>query len=43
MDEHGGWLAIGSSILLWGFVLWFMLKPYMGKKEEGCCSGESCG
>jgi uncharacterized membrane protein YraQ (UPF0718 family) len=42
MDEHGGWLAIGSSILLWGFVLWFMLKPYMGKKEEGCCSGENC-
>jgi uncharacterized membrane protein YraQ (UPF0718 family) len=42
MDEHGGWLATVSSILLWSFVLWFMVKPYISQKEEGCCSGESC-
>jgi len=37
MDEHGGWFAILSSIVLWGFVLWFMLKPYVTKKEKSCC------
>jgi len=37
MDEHGGIIAILSSIVLWGFVLWFMVKPYFGKKEKSCC------
>jgi len=37
MDEHSGIVAILSSIILWGFVLWFMLKPYVTKKEKSCC------
>ena len=37
MDEHGGIVAILSSIVLWGLVLWFMVKPYFGKKEESYC------
>ena len=40
MDEHGGIVAMLSAIILWGLVLWFMLKPYLSKKSE--CSGGSC-
>lgn len=40
MDEHGGIIAILSSVILWGLVLYFMLKPYFTKKES--CSGGSC-
>ena len=40
MDEHGGIVAIVSSIVLWSLVLWFILKPYFTKKDA--CSGGSC-
>ena len=40
MEEHGGIIAQASSIVLWGMVLWFMLKPYFTKKGE--CNGGSC-
>jgi len=40
MEEHGGIIAQASSIVLWGMVLWFMLKPYFVKKSA--CSGGSC-
>ncbi|AKF25296.1 permease [Sulfurovum lithotrophicum] len=40
MDEHGGIIATLSSIVLWGLVLYFLLKPYFTKKES--CSGGSC-
>jgi len=40
MDEKGGIISILSSIVLWGFVLWFMVKPYFEKKDT--CSGGSC-
>jgi len=40
MDEKGGIISILSSIVLWGFVLWFMVKPYFEKKDA--CSGGSC-
>lgn len=40
MDEHGGIISILSSIVLWGFVLRFILKPYFTKKDA--CSGGSC-
>ncbi len=42
MQEHGGIVAILSSIILWGFVIWFMAKPYFSKKESrkgGSCCG----
>jgi len=40
MDENGGIIATLSSIVLWGLVLYFLLKPYFTKKES--CSGGSC-
>ena len=39
MDEDGGMIAIGSSIILWTLVLYFMIKPYFKKSD---CSGGSC-
>jgi len=39
MGEHAGPLAMLSSVVLWGFVVWYMLKMYFKKEEKGsCCS-----
>ena len=40
MDEEGGIIAVLSSVILWGLVLWFVLKSYFVKKDD--CSGGSC-
>jgi len=40
MDEEGGIIATVSSVLLWGLVLYYMIKPYFAKKDS--CSGGSC-
>ena len=40
MDEEGGIIATISSIILWGLLLYFILKPYFDKKDT--CSGGSC-
>ena len=32
MGEHAGFFALVASVVLWGFVLWYLLKPYFGKK-----------
>jgi len=40
MDEEGGIIATISSVVLWGLVLYYMIKPYFEKKEG--CSGGSC-
>ena len=34
MNENAGWIAITSSILLWGFVLYFLLEPYYRKVRQ---------
>ena len=41
MDEEGGMVSMVSSILLWGMVLWFMLMPYL-KRKESCTDGSCC-
>ena len=38
MEEHASWIAMASSIVLWGFVLYFIVKPYFKKETENCCS-----
>lgn len=41
MDEEGGIISILSSVVLWGFVLYFVFKPYIKKDDcsgAGCCS-----
>jgi uncharacterized membrane protein YraQ (UPF0718 family) len=40
MEEHAGMIATVSAVILWGLVLWFIVKPYFKKKDE--CSGGSC-
>jgi len=40
MDENASLIAMISSVVLWSFVLYYMLKPYFTKKEE--CDGGSC-
>jgi len=42
LHEEAGLIAVASSLLLWGLVLYFIAKPWFAKKEA-CCSGESCG
>jgi len=42
MDEEAGVVAIASSVVLWGFVGYFILKPYFNKEKESCCSDGSC-
>jgi hypothetical protein len=38
MDENAGYLSIISSLILWGFVLYFLLKPYIKQEHSNCCS-----
>ena len=42
MDEEAGFIAIASSLVLWGFVGYFILKPYFVKETKSCCSDGSC-
>jgi len=43
MDEVGGIIATISSVILWGLILWFMVKPYFEKKKDSCGTGSgSC-
>lgn len=39
MHEEAGIIDTISSVILWGFIFWYLLKPYFAKKD---CSGESC-
>ncbi|PHQ56694.1 MAG: hypothetical protein COA30_03955 [Sulfurimonas sp.] len=42
MHEEASVIAMVSSVVLWAFVLYYMLKPYLNKKDESdggsCCS-----
>jgi len=40
MQEEAGIIDTISSVILWGFVLWYLVKPYFEKKED--CDGGSC-
>lgn len=41
MNEDAGIIAIASSIILWGFVLYYVLQPYFQKKDQ-CCGTDCC-
>jgi uncharacterized membrane protein YraQ (UPF0718 family) len=41
MDEEGGIIATISAVILWGLMLWFMVKPFF-KKEDECGGGSYC-
>ncbi len=40
MDEHASLIAWASTFVLWGFVLYYVIKPYFFKEKE--CSDGSC-
>jgi uncharacterized membrane protein YraQ (UPF0718 family) len=42
LHEEAGVIAVVSSLLLWGLVLYFLVKPWLPKKKASC-SGGSCG
>ncbi len=41
MKEEGGIVATVSSVILWGLVLYFIIQPYVSKKN-GCSGGTCC-
>ncbi|WP_457749700.1 SO_0444 family Cu/Zn efflux transporter [Sulfurimonas sp.] len=41
MDEHASLIAWASTFVLWGFVLFYVIKPYFFKEKE--CHDGSCG
>jgi len=39
LHEESNLISTASAVVLWGFVLWFITKPYFTKKSDGsCCS-----
>ena len=38
VDEDSGLISILSSLILWGFVLYFLFKPYFIKENPSCCN-----
>lgn len=40
MDKHAGFVAFASTFILWGFVLYYVVKPYFFKNKE--CNDSSC-
>ena len=41
IHEEGGLIDTISAVILWGLILWFIVKPYFTKGNEDC-SGDSC-
>lgn len=43
IHEEADFLDIASSVILWGFIVYFFVKPFFPKKSESCETGEgSC-
>jgi uncharacterized membrane protein YraQ (UPF0718 family) len=38
MDEHASLIAWASTIILWSFVIYYMIKPYFVKEQPSCCA-----
>ncbi len=39
LHEESGLISALSAVILWGFIVWFITKPYFKKKSSGsCCS-----
>ena len=41
MEEHASLIAWASTVVLWGFVLFYVIKPYF-VKEKSCSDGSCC-
>ncbi len=39
IEEHGDWLSVLSSVVLWGLIVWFLTPQLLRRKKGGsCCS-----
>ena len=39
LHEESNMISTASAVVLWGFILWFIAKPYFAKKRgDSCCS-----
>lgn len=39
LHEESNIISTASAVVLWGFILWFIAKPYFAKKSgDSCCS-----
>ena len=38
MGEHAGIFAFVSSIILWGFMIYYFVEPYFKREEVSCCN-----
>lgn len=41
-DEESGMISLLSSLVLWGFILYFLLNPIFKKEKNSCCTDSSC-
>ncbi len=43
IHEEASWLDVASTMIMWGFIIYFFIKPWLTKKDESCGTGEgSC-
>lgn len=43
LHEEADWMDITSTLIMWGFIVYFFVKPWLTKKDESCGTGEgSC-
>ena len=43
LHEEADWMDIASTIIMWIFIVYFFVKPWLTKKDESCGTGEgSC-
>ena len=42
IDENIGLISITGSLVLWGFVLYFLLEPYIQREYTSSCTEKSC-
>ncbi len=42
MHAEAGLIEMVSSLVLWAFIGYVILKPYFKKEQKSCCSGDSC-
>ena len=38
MGEHAGVFAFVSSVILWGFMIYYFVEPYFKREEVSCCN-----
>lgn len=40
--EESGMISLLSSLVLWGFILYFLINPIFKKEKSSCCTDSTC-